>query len=403
MTPRTITVGAFNAIQCARCHVPSPGDRAEHDAAPSRTPVPLFSDLPSTTWVRPWPIDARTATPAAASGETAPLWGLRITARFLNGNLFLLHRRPRTRRGRSDPPARWRPSVARCARRAVFRRAQSGDRLRASRCELPMSAMSAIDAVNLHSAGARTWLLLFSLAAAARRSSRASGADDGGFGACISSTFRRWRSRAAMSSSVAGFDNRCSRSRPANTSRCRRAASHAAARSACRIGSRMSLSRVDIRSARHRFRGPKGAVRHAVHGNTARGKDPGSIQLAGCGMRTVHTRRRTRTRERRRRRAKWAIRPAAVRARRRLRQPFRHLSAGTAIGGYAEAHTRYERSTASATNLASGETLQPVHGDERQRLRPHRRRAEFEDGGARSRSSTRLSTSIHPALSCAAG
>ena len=81
----------FDSIGCARCHVPVLMTGASSIAALSDQPVRLYSDLllhdmgPGLADYRP---------DGSASGSewrTAPLWGLRLMRRFLNGDAFLLH------------------------------------------------------------------------------------------------------------------------------------------------------------------------------------------------------------------------------------------------------------------------------------------------------------------------
>jgi CxxC motif-containing protein (DUF1111 family) len=81
----------FDSIGCARCHVPSFQTGPSPIAALANKPVVLYSDLllhdmgPGLADNRP---------DHAASGtewRTAPLWGLRLVPRFLNGQMLLLH------------------------------------------------------------------------------------------------------------------------------------------------------------------------------------------------------------------------------------------------------------------------------------------------------------------------
>jgi CxxC motif-containing protein (DUF1111 family) len=81
----------FDSIGCAKCHVPVLMTGASSIAALAHRPVRLYSDLllhdmgPGLADYRP---------DGSASGSewrTAPLWGLRLMRRFLNGDAFLLH------------------------------------------------------------------------------------------------------------------------------------------------------------------------------------------------------------------------------------------------------------------------------------------------------------------------
>jgi CxxC motif-containing protein (DUF1111 family) len=81
----------FDSIGCARCHVPLLTTGPSSIAALANRPARLYSDLllhdmgPGLADNRP---DG-----SASGGEwrTAPLWGLRLMRRFLNGDAFLLH------------------------------------------------------------------------------------------------------------------------------------------------------------------------------------------------------------------------------------------------------------------------------------------------------------------------
>jgi CxxC motif-containing protein (DUF1111 family) len=91
-TPRRQRGSAvFDSIGCARCHIPALMTGPSSIAALANRRVELYSDLllhdmgPGLADNRP---------DGSASGtewRTAPLWGLRLMRRFLNGDAFLLH------------------------------------------------------------------------------------------------------------------------------------------------------------------------------------------------------------------------------------------------------------------------------------------------------------------------
>ncbi len=91
-TPERLRGGVvFDSIGCARCHVPALRTGASGIAALANRSVPLYSDLLLHD-MGPGLADNR---PDGSAGgtewRTAPLWGLRLMPRFLNGDVFLLH------------------------------------------------------------------------------------------------------------------------------------------------------------------------------------------------------------------------------------------------------------------------------------------------------------------------
>ena len=81
----------FGEIGCTKCHVPELRTGRSSIAALSNQPVRLYSDL----LLHDMGDELADGRPDGdASGRewrTAPLWGLRIMRRFLNGDAFLLH------------------------------------------------------------------------------------------------------------------------------------------------------------------------------------------------------------------------------------------------------------------------------------------------------------------------
>jgi CxxC motif-containing protein (DUF1111 family) len=81
----------FDSLRCARCHVPELRTGPSTIAALADRPVPLYSDL-LVHDMGPELADNRPDGGAGGSEwRTAPLWGLRLMRRFLNGDAFLLH------------------------------------------------------------------------------------------------------------------------------------------------------------------------------------------------------------------------------------------------------------------------------------------------------------------------
>lgn len=81
----------FDSIGCARCHVPALTTGPSSIAALANRPVWLYSDLLLHD-MGPGLVDGRPDGSASGSEwRTAPLWGLRLMRRFLNGEAFLLH------------------------------------------------------------------------------------------------------------------------------------------------------------------------------------------------------------------------------------------------------------------------------------------------------------------------
>ncbi len=81
----------FDSIGCARCHVPVLRTGAHSVAALANRDVPLYSDLLLHDMGE---VLADNRPDGSANGRewrTAPLWGLRLMRRFLNGDAFLLH------------------------------------------------------------------------------------------------------------------------------------------------------------------------------------------------------------------------------------------------------------------------------------------------------------------------
>lgn len=81
----------FDSLRCARCHMPELRTGPSTIAALADRPVRLYSDL-LVHDMGPELADNRPDGGASGSEwRTAPLWGLRLMRRFLNGDAFLLH------------------------------------------------------------------------------------------------------------------------------------------------------------------------------------------------------------------------------------------------------------------------------------------------------------------------
>lgn len=81
----------FDAIGCARCHVPELRTGASSIAALADQPVRLYSDLLLHDMGDELADDRPDGDASGREWKTTPLWGLRVMRGFLNGDAFLLH------------------------------------------------------------------------------------------------------------------------------------------------------------------------------------------------------------------------------------------------------------------------------------------------------------------------
>lgn len=81
----------FSAIGCASCHVPELRTGSGSIAALSHQPVRLYSDLLLHDMGEALADNRPDGDATGREWKTAPLWGLRVMRRFLNGDAFLLH------------------------------------------------------------------------------------------------------------------------------------------------------------------------------------------------------------------------------------------------------------------------------------------------------------------------
>ncbi|MGH7505455.1 MAG: di-heme oxidoredictase family protein, partial [Longimicrobiales bacterium] len=81
----------FSAIGCASCHVPELQTGPGSIAALSHQPVRLYSDLLLHDMGEALADNRSDGDATGREWKTAPLWGLRVMRRFLNGDAFLLH------------------------------------------------------------------------------------------------------------------------------------------------------------------------------------------------------------------------------------------------------------------------------------------------------------------------
>jgi CxxC motif-containing protein (DUF1111 family) len=78
-------------IGCAQCHVPELRTGASTIAALSDQPVRLYSDLLLHDMGDALADNRPDGDANGREWKTAPLWGLRVMRRFLNGDAFLMH------------------------------------------------------------------------------------------------------------------------------------------------------------------------------------------------------------------------------------------------------------------------------------------------------------------------
>jgi CxxC motif-containing protein (DUF1111 family) len=81
----------FASVGCTACHVPELRTGTSSMAALSDQPVPLFSDLLLHDMGDALADGRADGSASGREWRTAPLWGLRVMRRFLNGEAFLLH------------------------------------------------------------------------------------------------------------------------------------------------------------------------------------------------------------------------------------------------------------------------------------------------------------------------
>lgn len=81
----------FGSLGCARCHVPELETGPNRIAALASKPVPLYSDLLLHDMGDGLADNRPDGSASGSEWRTAPLWGLRLMRRFLNGDAFLLH------------------------------------------------------------------------------------------------------------------------------------------------------------------------------------------------------------------------------------------------------------------------------------------------------------------------
>jgi len=88
---RTEGRALFSQIQCASCHVPSFQTGPSPLAAASGRPVELYSDLLLHDMGDALADNRPDGQATGREWRTAPLWGLRLMRKFLNGQALLLH------------------------------------------------------------------------------------------------------------------------------------------------------------------------------------------------------------------------------------------------------------------------------------------------------------------------
>ncbi|MGH7638664.1 MAG: di-heme oxidoredictase family protein, partial [Gemmatimonadaceae bacterium] len=81
----------FTQIQCARCHVPSFQTGPSPIPAVSGRTVELYSDLLLHDMGDGLADNRADGQASGREWRTAPLWGLRLMRRFLNGEALLMH------------------------------------------------------------------------------------------------------------------------------------------------------------------------------------------------------------------------------------------------------------------------------------------------------------------------
>jgi CxxC motif-containing protein (DUF1111 family) len=81
----------FTSTQCARCHIPELQTGAGVLAALSRQPVRLYSDLLLHDMGDQLADGRPDGQATGREWRTAPLWGLRLMTRFLDGRTLLMH------------------------------------------------------------------------------------------------------------------------------------------------------------------------------------------------------------------------------------------------------------------------------------------------------------------------
>jgi CxxC motif-containing protein (DUF1111 family) len=92
MTPqREAGSATFHAVGCASCHVPSLLTGSSAVAALSQREVTLYSDLLLHDMGDALADDRPDGGASGREWRTAPLWGLRLMQKFLNGEAFLMH------------------------------------------------------------------------------------------------------------------------------------------------------------------------------------------------------------------------------------------------------------------------------------------------------------------------
>jgi CxxC motif-containing protein (DUF1111 family) len=88
---RVVGEQVFHMIGCAQCHVPELRTGASTIAALSDQPVRLYSDLLLHDMGDALADNRPDGDANGREWKTAPLWGLRVMRRFLNGDAFLMH------------------------------------------------------------------------------------------------------------------------------------------------------------------------------------------------------------------------------------------------------------------------------------------------------------------------
>ncbi|MBW3555219.1 MAG: thiol oxidoreductase, partial [Gemmatimonadetes bacterium] len=81
----------FEQIGCALCHTPEMATGEHRVAALANQPVRLYSDLLLHDMGEELSDGVQDRGASGNEWRTAPLWGLRVAADFLNGDLFLMH------------------------------------------------------------------------------------------------------------------------------------------------------------------------------------------------------------------------------------------------------------------------------------------------------------------------
>ena len=81
----------FHEIGCALCHTPEMTTGEHAVAALANRPVRLYSDLLLHDMGEELSDGVQDGDASGSEWRTAPLWGLRVAADFLNGDLFLMH------------------------------------------------------------------------------------------------------------------------------------------------------------------------------------------------------------------------------------------------------------------------------------------------------------------------